>query len=730
MVIETIMKNGVLSLLAVLAIAGCQTKELEGNFQDSKHFTATIEDSFIGAETKTYLDENGNVRWKQGDQVSIFAGSTVNEQYQVTDASDGKTSAGFNKVSGGGFVGGGEIDNNVAFYPYASTAEIAKSGSSYVISDITLPATQTYAENSFGNGAFPMAAVTSSTTDMHLKFKNVLGGLKLQLKGTASIASISISGNNNEILCGAAKVTVSNSSTPSINLTDATATTVTLDCGDGVQLNVETATPFVIALPPMTMEGGFTVVVTDTEGGTMEIKTTKTQTINRSNLLKMPAVVYEGIENNVINGYEYVDLGFPTMWATRNLGASSPEQEGNSYAWGETEPKSTFNWTTYKWCDGTSDVMTKYNESDWLQTLEAEDDAATVNIGAKWETPNGGDWSDLKRFCTWTLSEVNGQQGYLVTSTVPGYTDKSIFLPSARSKYMTSRKGSDLVNACIVFIIDPENEYREVNDGYLRCGESKVRPITRRECYHNQLTFNPGVPPTNFTAGYREYYQCRFCGQSYEDAAAKVQIENLYRWKNAGGEGYLAPIPYEDNYVDLGLSVKWAISNLGASSVEDYGDYYAWGETAPKDNYDRTTYKWYEAPDYNANYPTKYNDQDNKYVLDLEDDAAHAQLGGNWRTPTKDEWIELIDNCTSKSFTVNGINGLLFTSKISGYTDRQIFFPNAGYYYQSTYWSEWCYYMCSNRHSAFDTWWVALSLSSSFITQPRESGTTIRPVLE
>lgn len=295
MVIETIMKNGVLSLLAVLAIAGCQTKELEGNFQDSKHFTATIEDSFIGAETKTYLDENGNVRWKQGDQVSIFAGSTVNEQYQVTDASDGKTSAGFNKVSGGGFVGGGEIDNNVAFYPYASTAEIAKSGSSYVISDISLPATQTYAENSFGNGAFPMAAVTSSTTDMHLKFKNVLGGLKLQLKGTASIASISISGNNNEILCGAAKVTVSNSSTPSINLTDATATTVTLDCGEGVLLNAETATPFVIALPPMTMEGGFTVTVTDTEGKQMEIKTTKSQTINRSNLLKMPAVIYDGV---------------------------------------------------------------------------------------------------------------------------------------------------------------------------------------------------------------------------------------------------------------------------------------------------------------------------------------------------------------------------------------------------------------------------------------------------
>ena len=146
--------------------------------EDSKVFTAVIDDDF-NAETKTSLDGEGNVLWKRGDQVSIFAGSTVNEQYQVSDASDGKTAASLNKVSGGGFVAGTEIDNNVAFYPYASTAEIAKSGSNYVISKIELPATQTYAAGSFGNGAFPMATVTSSTEDMNLKFKNVLGGLKL-----------------------------------------------------------------------------------------------------------------------------------------------------------------------------------------------------------------------------------------------------------------------------------------------------------------------------------------------------------------------------------------------------------------------------------------------------------------------------------------------------------------------------------------------------------------------
>lgn len=299
-------KAFVYGLLAALAITGCQAElevlNLENNTEPevitqepSKVFTAIVDEDF-NSETKTSLDGSGNVLWKKGDQVSIFAASTVNEQYQVSDDSDGKTAATLNKIPGGGFVAGTEIDNNVAFYPYASTAEIAKSGSNYVISEIELPATQTYAAGSFGNGAFPMATVTSSTEDMNLKFKNVLGGLKLQLKGTATITSITVKGNNNEILCGDAEVTTTYGGVPSIVLSDASAKTVTLDCGAGVTLDSETATPFIIALPPMTMTGGFTVVVTDTEGKQMQIKTTKPQTITRSNLLKMPAVNYVGVD--------------------------------------------------------------------------------------------------------------------------------------------------------------------------------------------------------------------------------------------------------------------------------------------------------------------------------------------------------------------------------------------------------------------------------------------------
>ena len=395
-------KRFVYSFLAALAVCSCQVVEVNESAPDStqevireaKVFTAIIDDTTT-PETRTSLDEEGNVLWKQGDQVSIFAGITVNEQYQVTDASDGKTEASLNKVSDPGFVVGTDIDHNVAFYPYASTAAIARSAGSYVISDITLPATQTYAEGSFGNGAFPMAAVTGSTGDKNLKFKNVLGGLKLQLKGTASIASISITGNNNEILCGAAEVTVTNGSNPSINLTDASAKTVTLDCGAGVALDSETETPFIIALPPITMTGGFTVIVTDTEGKQMEIKTTKSQTITRSSLLKMPVVVYVGA---VVIPDGCVDLGLSVYWASCNLGASKPTEYGGYYKW-----------------------------------AEIKDDAASVALGGNWRMPTIEEWVELNNTdnCSWTWTSIDGVNGYKVQSKKSGYTDNWLFLPAA-----------------------------------------------------------------------------------------------------------------------------------------------------------------------------------------------------------------------------------------------------------------------------------------------------------
>lgn len=137
----------------------------------------------------------------------------------------------------------------------------------------------------------------------------------------------------------------------------------------------------------------------------------------------------------------------------------------------------------------------------------------------------------------------------------------------------------------------------------------------------------------------------------------------------------------EDDWVDLGLpsGTIWATRNVGASSPEDYGDYFAWGETEPKDYYWWPTYKWCNGA---AGALTKYNTNvglgnnyfvDNKTELDPEDDAACAHYPGG-RMPTNEQQRELIYSCSSEWTTLNGVNGLLFT----GPNGNTLFMPGAG----------------------------------------------------
>lgn len=122
--------------------------------------------------------------------------------------------------------------------------------------------------------------------------------------------------------------------------------------------------------------------------------------------------------------------------------------------------------------------------------------------------------------------------------------------------------------------------------------------------------------------------------------------------------------------IDLGLSVEWADKNLGAKSTGDAGYYFMWGETQPKDNYAWAAYKYGSS----ADNLTKYNNSDGKINLDLSDDPAHILLGGKWRTPTSDEWLELINACTWTWGKQDGANGALAQAP-DGTT---VFFPAAG----------------------------------------------------
>ena len=129
---------------------------------------------------------------------------------------------------------------------------------------------------------------------------------------------------------------------------------------------------------------------------------------------------YSGIEN----GYEYVDLGLSVKWATCNVGATTPEEYGNYYAWGEVLPKTNYSWATYSYCNGTNGSMTKYctirsfGTVDNKTTLEAMDDAAAYNWGGSWRMPTEAECTELRRQCTWTWTTQNGKNGYKVTAAV------------------------------------------------------------------------------------------------------------------------------------------------------------------------------------------------------------------------------------------------------------------------------------------------------------------------
>ena len=227
---------------------------------------------------------------------------------------------------------------------------------------------------------------------------------------------------------------------------------------------------------------------TDGSGTTYVDKATVKPTANMT-LYAQWEVPTTGTEN----GHEWVDLGLPsgTKWATMNVGADSPEDYGDYFAWGETTTKSDYNLSTYKWCEGSGDTMTRYCASssygtvDNIRTLYLSDDAAYVNWGTSWRMPTDEELKELQTNCTWTWITQNGVSGRKVTSKVNG---NSIFLPAAGYRYdsglkqvgygrywSSSRGLSDSDHAsCLEF--DSGDVYRDISTRYR--GRS-VRPVMR-----------------------------------------------------------------------------------------------------------------------------------------------------------------------------------------------------------------------------------------------------------
>lgn len=139
----------------------------------------------------------------------------------------------------------------------------------------------------------------------------------------------------------------------------------------------------------------------------------------------------------------------------------------------------------------------------------------------------------------------------------------------------------------------------------------------------------------------------------------------------------------DEDVVDLGLSVKWAKCNLGAIAPEFYGNFFSWGETEPKMDFN-SDYKYEPTLGHLIKYcndPAK-GDVDNLVRLERGDDAASAKLGGKWRIPTIEEWKELLENCRwiwTDGYKNSWVPGYIIISKIPGYENNELFLPAVGY---------------------------------------------------
>lgn len=744
--------------MTILLLASCSTQEKD-------FLPPTLEDTIFYASfeqpcddgTKVYVNEDLLLRWTADDRVSIFNKNTYNQLYVFTGET-GDNAGGFRKVDTDEFMTGNAIPNIVSVYPYQASTKISERE----VITVTLPSEQHYADNTFGLGANTMVSVSS---DNFLQYRNVGGYLMFRLYGEGvSVSSIMLKGNQGEIIAGKAYISMPEDGIPIVEMASDAIKKITLTCDTPVQLGAtqEQSTPFWFVVPPVLFSKGFTITVYDSFGRFFEKSTSKSVSIERSNLSKMSPLEVEMI-TPAVPVPEAVDLGLSVKWASFNLGASKPEEYGDYYAWGETEPyyepgfsqsvspiwrdgkESGYSIDSYRWCMGSMYTFTKYCQNsdygyngftDDKFVLDPEDDAAYVNLRGEWRMPMPDEVWELINNCTSEWTALDGVYGQKVT----GPNGNSIFLPAAGVRSGTHFYDLNYGGSYWASSLDTSNPYPgtackfEFDSKSLFGGSSgrslgySIRPVYGEPILVNvpvesvylsktQLSLFVGVN-TSLEARVLPYNATnqRVSWSSSDVSIATVTNSGVVTGVSPGSavitattdDGgktatcnvtVVASSPYSivpPEAVDLGLpsGLKWASFNLGATKPEEYGGYFAWGETEPyyssqnpliwkegkEDGYTWSSYRWCMGSEYTLTKYCQRTDRgyngytDDKTVLDPVDDAANVNLGGKWRMPTDSEFSELQYNCSWVWTSLNGIYGL----RVTGPNGNSIFLPTAG----------------------------------------------------
>jgi hypothetical protein len=430
--------------------------------KDQAVFHATIESR---TQDRTYLDPvdgQGQIKWKAGDQIRIYNGNGESAVFTLKEGAN---------TTNGTFTYANEFDMVPPFtavYPHTATMN----DEDMVVFEV--PAVQNITETgTFANGANPMLAYG---TDDNLYFKNLCGGLGVRLYGDAHVSSITVMGIEGEKLNGQFEVDGEDTELATSPYGDGGNNLVTLTCD--VTLTDEVS-DFYAVLPVGVLYHGVIVEIYDGETLVGQIPFPES---HAAQVVRNTIKSFQPVEVTT-DSHEYVDLGLPSglLWATCNVGADTPEGYGDYFAWGETVPKSVYNWDTYQHYDGSN--LTKYTGSDGLTTLLPEDDAAAANWGGNWRMPTKEEFQELYNNTTVTWTQQDGVNGRLFTAA----NGNSLFLPAAGYRwvdelydagywgyYWSSSLGTDYPDGAWSFYFlsdDYGMYYGSRNDGFT------VRPV-------------------------------------------------------------------------------------------------------------------------------------------------------------------------------------------------------------------------------------------------------------
>ena len=314
---------------------------------------------------------------------------------------------------------------------------------------------------------------------------------------------------------------------------------------------------------------------TDSEtAGAFDIKPSGAEAQNYDITYVAGTITIKGTTPSV--DYAYVDLGLPSgiKWANMNVGANAIEDAGLKFAWGETSTKEEFTEENYKFGSSASS-LTKYNKTDGLTVLQAEDDAATANMGAGWRIPTLEEWKELRDNCTRQWTTVNGIYGYRFT----GSNGNSIFLPvwiatswmGGAGAYWTSTLGSDI---CTAFDIDFDGGGFYIDDN-IACDLPRSVARNVRAVYDNQT-------PTQArdSEGFKYIYDFTYVSNisDYEGSGGNYHLTNCTQHED--GNIIKANIFCVENFYGVSEGQSWANMNVFADKdlTTKLGEFnFCWG---------------------------------------------------------------------------------------------------------------------------------------------------------